>query len=270
MGRLFYRGENPTLRPELRLLYLNVRDMHDVVFERSPYGRITPTAAEVHNLLGWIKQTPWVAAFAHEGELNLNLFIGGGDQLPTGLVNEHIADLFEAIRVMLMNYIKNQQGWDTGEEITESDWKERSREIEARVLDLVELGSKVECVIQPEGRETDPDERRIHIAWDMGDFELVQTTDEFILMPDEPEETQPMPKIEKIDHYPNDANAVGVHQTWVAVSRDDLLEAFKQTQQTYPTPGYGTSMRDVRQAPASDEKYAGKWLATFYRSLSCD
>lgn len=77
-------------------------------------------------------------------------------------------------------------------------------------------------------------------------------------------------RVEKTNLYPNDRNAVSIHQTWVAATKEELMEEFIDQASTYPPAGYGTRLENVRQAPPSDEKYAGWWAADFYRSLTSD
>jgi hypothetical protein len=75
-------------------------------------------------------------------------------------------------------------------------------------------------------------------------------------------------KVERIDHYPNDSNAVGVHQTWVADTKEAIEALGKEMIDRYPPGGYGTSLRDIKLQTTGPHK--DKWTAQYYRSLSCD
>lgn len=68
----------------------------------------------------------------------------------------------------------------------------------------------------------------------------------------------------KTDCYPNDRNAVSVHQVWTAATREELeAEAATQSERYHPA-GYGTRLHSIKQMAN------GTWQGIFYRSLSCE
>ena len=56
-----------------------------------------------------------------------------------------------------------------------------------------------------------------------------------------------------------------VNEHWTSPDREAIDQEFAREQQAYPTGGYGTSIRDVRQDPTGL-----LWHAEFYRMTGCD
>lgn len=56
-----------------------------------------------------------------------------------------------------------------------------------------------------------------------------------------------------------------ITQHWTAEELDEMTVEFERIERNYPTPGYGTSLYDVRLDPTGL-----LWHGTFYRSKSCD